>query len=1224
MDVEAALELAKRLILAQTGKPLNDSQIYVLQGALEGKTLGKIAESSYNDSYVKEVSTKLCKLLTAALGTPITKRNLISALEQRLRLEKQNSEAGLIQVEGVIATSSVQKLNFVDRENAIANIPQDWGEAPDVSAFYAREDELVTLEQWIITNKCRLVALLGMGGIGKTAISVKLAQNLAEIPNEFQYIIWRSLRESPPLEKILIQLIKFLSNQQETDLPNSIGEKIALLINYFRASRCLVVLDNMESLLQSGNQAGQYREGYQEYSDLLKRIGESSHQSCLVITSREKPAELAPLESATLFVRVFRVIGLKSEALKILESKGLFGSEDEMLKLIEIYSGNPLALNIVASSINELFNGNITDFLSEQTSVFNGIRNLLDQQFNRLSDIEKSIMYWLAINREPVSVTELRDDLVPSIKQPKLLESLEYLRWRSLIERSELGFTLQNVVMEYMTERLIEQVSLEITTGKFELFNTHALIKAMAKDYVRDTQIRLILKPIADNMIANKNISIEEWAKEVLPVLQSQSHRLSGYIAGNVLNLLVQNDRNLCDYDFAHLTVWQAYLKDANLHNINFTKTDLSKSAFSDTMSAILVLNFSKNGKLLATGDDAGEMIIWEVENRRKLLARKVQIYGINSLTFSPDGSILASGSGDGTLKLWDIRNIDNCRCLVTLQEEENFEQTSAAFSPDGQILASGNSGGMIKLWNTSNIADKIILQTTLPGHIRRVRSIAFSPDGKTLASSSTDGELRLWNTSNGECLSILQANNQATSSVTFSPDGQILATGSADCTASLWDVRNPSDCKHIITLQDHKSNISSVSFSPDGNFLVTGSWDQTLKLWDIRDLHNCKYLTTLEGHTSYIHSVAFSPNGKMLASGSDGNILKFWEITLKNDALHIQCIDTFRGYSNWINCLTFNPQGQFLASATNDMSVRLWDISSEQCLILQEHKDLVRSVAFSSDGKTLASGSYDATVKLWDVQSGKCFVTLDEHKKRVFSVAFSPDGRTLASGSFDYKVKLWDVNSGECLATLDKHISNVFTVAFSPNKQILASGGSDSLICVWDLSSHECKNSLTLDKQTLWVSSVAFSPDGQILASGSGDSVVRLWNPDTGELLGKMEGHTSALYIITFSPDGKMLASSSGDKTVRLWDVETRKCLFILEGHLNWVHSVAFSPDGLILASGGGDETIKLWNVKTGQYIKELRSPRPYEGMNIFGVTGLTDAQKATLKTLGAVENQE
>ncbi|TEU17946.1 MAG: hypothetical protein E3J21_07060 [Anaerolineales bacterium] len=119
-------------------------------------------------------------------------------------------------------------------------------------------------------------------------------------------------------------------------------------------------------------------------------------------------------------------------------------------------------------------------------------------------------------------------------------------------------------------------------------------------------------------------------------------------------------------------------------------------------------------------------------------------------------------------------------------------------------------------------------------------------------------------------------------------------------------------------------------------------------------------------------------------------------------------------------------------------------------------------------------------------------------------------------------------------------------------------------------------------------------------------------------------EGHTDWVRSVTFSPDGSLLASGSADQTVRLWDVSTGQCLKTLQGHTYLVWSVAFSPDGCTLASGSQDETIKLWDVQTGECLKTLRPDRPYERMNITGVTGLTEAQKATLRALGAVENED
>jgi WD40 repeat protein len=105
-------------------------------------------------------------------------------------------------------------------------------------------------------------------------------------------------------------------------------------------------------------------------------------------------------------------------------------------------------------------------------------------------------------------------------------------------------------------------------------------------------------------------------------------------------------------------------------------------------------------------------------------------------------------------------------------------------------------------------------------------------------------------------------------------------------------------------------------------------------------------------------------------------------------------------------------------------------------------------------------------------------------------------------------------------------------------------------------------------------------------------------------------------------SPDGKTLVSGGEDNTVRVWNLETGKCNWIREEHTNWVRSVAFSFDGTMVASGSEDETIKIWDAKTGNCLKTLRVFKPYEGLNIKGVQGLTEADIDSLKVLGAIQN--
>lgn len=385
---------------------------------------------------------------------------------------------------------------FEEWETRQENPHQDWGEAADVSQFYGREEELFQLRQWSVEEHCRLVALVGIGGIGKSTLAVKLA---LQIQTEFEIVVWRSLRNAPPVDELLESILFFLlrTRGEEPVIPRTLEGRLSKLMECLRSSRCLLILDNAETILSSGERAGQCRDGYEGYSQLLQTIGEAPHQSCLLLTSREKPCAIALLEGEKSKVRSLSLRGLKAEAgRELFHQKGRFaGSEAEWSQLSKQYGGNPLALKLVAAATRELFNGTIAEvfkYAQQGVLVFEHIRDLVEGQFNRLSAVEQEVMYWIAISREPVSLAGLEKDIVTVASKRKLLEAMNSLLIRSLIEKDGEYFWVQPVVMEYVTQRLVEHGCSEIETQQIEHLRSHTLLKTQAKDYVRELQgIRL-------------------------------------------------------------------------------------------------------------------------------------------------------------------------------------------------------------------------------------------------------------------------------------------------------------------------------------------------------------------------------------------------------------------------------------------------------------------------------------------------------------------------------------------------------------------------------------------------------------------------------------------------------------------------------------------------------------------------------------------------------------
>jgi transcriptional regulator with XRE-family HTH domain len=599
-----------------------------------------------------------------------------------------------IQINGSQYAQEVKEINIGTRNNVCRT---DWGEAPSVQIFYGRDKDLSELEHWLEDEHCQMVAVLGIGGIGKTALTKKLAEQMQD---SFEYIFWRSLQNTPPIEHIVRDCILFLSDQEQTTIPQEIEDQISLLTKYLREHRCLVVMDNMDSILDAGHQAGQYRKGYEGYGRLLHRIGETQHQSCLLLTSREKPKEIARLEGKTSPVRSWHLSGIGEEAgREILKDKDLFGSDKDWETLIDIYSGNPLALKLISEPIQAVFEGNIAVFLQRGEAVFGDIQNLLDQQFHRLSEFEQEILYWLAIEREPISLDTLQEEVLHRVSKGAFVEALDSLSRRSMIELSGTAhFTLQPVIMEYVTNDLTKQVYTEIDSEEIKLLGSHALIKAQIKDYVRDSQIRVLLLPIAQQLLNTQaQESLERKLKRLVSSLHETFLHRHGYAAGNILNLLIWGIK--CDprgSDFSHLTVRQAYLQGVSLLAVNFAHADLAASVFTDTFGSIYSVAFSPNGNLLAAGTANGEIRLWNIASGTTLPACQGHASWVRSIAFSPDGSTIASGSEDQTLRLWDI---NTGQCFKILQGHTGWIW-SVAFSPKRSMLASGSDDGTIKLWD--------------------------------------------------------------------------------------------------------------------------------------------------------------------------------------------------------------------------------------------------------------------------------------------------------------------------------------------------------------------------------------------------------------------------------------------------------------------------------------------------------------------------------------------
>jgi WD40 repeat protein/DNA-binding winged helix-turn-helix (wHTH) protein len=1166
-----------------------------------------------------------------------------SIIEPDVVIKKQRSrwqdwgEAMLVPG-GVPSERGTSTAGFCKGDSLLSGTGRRYANANDIDLFCGRERELATLANWVVDDRCRLVALLGLGGMGKSALSIKFAQQVA---SEFEYIIWRSVRNAPPLEDLVQDLVNFLSDGRSTK-----GD-LHQLFRCLRDARCLVVLDNVETLLQNSQLVGQYRVGYEGYGELFALVGETSHHSCLILTSREKPAEVAMLEGQALAVKSLQLSGSMAASIALLQARGLVGSSSVQQQLCQRYDCSPLAIEIVSASIQELFDGQIDLFLAEDVGIFGDIDRLLARQFNRMSELEQTIAYWLAINRTWTTVTQLKADIVPRVSKLQLMSALESLSRRSLLERRLGQYSLQPVVMEYVTQRTIEQIERELLsdllTLERSLLTSHALIMTTASPSIRESQIRSILAPIADRL-QTELLSPSAIRQHLQGILRrfAAANTHCAYGAGNIINLARYLSIDLAGWDFSGLSIWHANLQGTTLHGSNFTNCHFAHSVFTQIFAGVLTLAYSPDGTVLAYGDAGGSVHLWQMAEDELLLTLKQHRGWVWSLAWSPDGQILATGGDDQTVILWDARSGEVLRTLA-----ETNAVWAVAWSPDGRTLASGSFDRTVKLWNPET---GVCLRTLL-GHDDLVAAVAWSPDGSRLASGSLDRRIKLWNAETGVCLQTLLGHDGGVRAVAWSPDGSTLASSGADCTVKIWEI----DSGTVLnTLVGHRNLVSALAWSPDGASLVSGGYDRQAIVWDVS---TGKPLKVLPGHTSAVWSVDWCPVTSIVATGSYDKTVKLWDVDSPKGTLceRGECVRTLEGSTSGICSVAWSPDDRLLASGGEDNSIRLWDAQTGNCLqTLTGHTNEVWSVAWSADGQWLASGSGDRTIKLWDVQTGKCLKTLSGYDDWVLSVAWCPidDSRSgeigdrfvanhplnrhhsglrsmetalehnnwiVAGSSACRRVKLWDTRTGKQLQEFSAHNGFVWSVAWSADGMRLASGSADGRVRIWDRSTGDCL--ATLSGHTGFIWSVAWSHDRQLLASGSDDRTIVLWDLNTFEPIRTWRGHHEAVRSVAWSPQGTILASGSHDGEIRLWDIASGEILKILRGHRDRIYAVAWSHDGTTLTSSSADETISLWDVATGVCVRTLSAERPYQGTKIAGSIGLTAAQRSTLIALGAID---
>jgi len=554
---------------------------------------------------------------------------------------------------------------------------------------------------------------------------------------------------------------------------------------------------------------------------------------------------------------------------------------------------------------------------------------------------------------------------------------------------------------------------------------------------------------------------------------------------------------------------------------------------------------FSPDGRLLVSGGEDNEIIVWDFPTRQRLRTFTDHSSVVNAVAFSPDGKWFATGGEDHNVIVWDATRLQK----VTVLSELRGPVRSLTFSPYGHLLAASSASepeGLTIIWETDSWKES----TTLPFGISYGNHI-FLANNRSLA----DNFGRVWDLKT-RGLQDEHADWKGNWTA-VSPDGTRWASVDSKGNVKFADMQQE---RLLASQHIHHDHGRSVDFSPDGRWLATAA--ERIVLWDATTLTR---FVPLE-YDSIVWSVDFSPDGRWLVSAhGDGSVLA-WDVAKR------ELVANLREHSGGVRAVAVSPDGHRIATASEDQSVIVWDLrSGHKEAVLLGHRTRITAVAFSSDGQWLGSTDQDGLTIRWDV-ANRVPASMIRPADVVsgYCLAISPDGRDVAT-SF----AVYDIETGRALIPADVW-SQVYAATFSSNGERLIGVTLDGMVLVVDTKTWQVIERQQWSKTALV--SLSLSRDGQYLVTGEDGKIVRMGTVSPLRQIAVIGQHEARIKGVAFSPDGTQVASVGDDKMIALWDVNRRKLITRIGTHTSPIYAIAFSPDGRRLISGEHDRSVRIY----------------------------------------------
>lgn len=532
--------------------------------------------------------------------------------------------------------------------------------------------------------------------------------------------------------------------------------------------------------------------------------------------------------------------------------------------------------------------------------------------------------------------------------------------------------------------------------------------------------------------------------------------------------------------------------------------------------------NNKKASYRLASGNEEGQIRMWDLEKRKSIASLDSHVSVVRDLQFSSKANVLLSASRDKTAILWDMKTFKVKKVVPLLEGAEAIGVVG-----DGTFFYTGGENGRLRIWEAKS--GREVTREQEPGaETDGIVHVLHNFELKFILSVHADQSLNLHSIAPLlspdiaslpiEPLPILRrisgTHDEIIDLAYVTPDRGLLAIATNSeslrlvslSTASESDLQPPAPGSSyfgadVALLQGHEDIIICLDVDWSGCWLATGAKDNTARLWRIDQANRSfRQVATFTGHAESIGAIALPSNPPPHGSPASISPLE-------------------------------NPP-PFLLTGSQDRTVKKWEIArthkskdsqaAPRALYTRKaHDKDINAISTNHNSTLFASASQDRTVKVWSADGGEVQGILRGHRRGVWAVRFAPKDAPpipgesgvasssrglILTGGGDKTVKIWSLEDFSCLRTLEGHNNSVLKVLWMP-------------IHPPDATSTNARSQPSLQ-----------------VATAGGDGLVKIWDASTGEAVTTLDNHSDRIWALTVHPETNALISGGGDSTITFW----------------------------------------------------------------------------------------